>query len=161
MRVSLSELDRRWEHIRAGTIYHGEAVAPRNTSWFERMIGVCRVRPSHVLCLLPLARASQLPCLPCWHSCLHGGFVCILRTRLLQWLACIPLRAMRRPQQGREQHEGRLVPACGPNQAYNPKLDEEDLYQEKVPNWRIASMSRGSVSASPSARLTGDGVAAA
>jgi hypothetical protein len=52
--VSLSELDRRWAHIEAGTPYHGEAVAPRNTSWFEHLIGVPRVRSATKL--LPCMR---------------------------------------------------------------------------------------------------------
>jgi MFS family permease len=39
LRVSLTEVDRRWSYIRAGKIYHGEAINPWNLSIFERMIG--------------------------------------------------------------------------------------------------------------------------
>lgn len=39
LRVSLTEVDRRWSYIRAGKEYHGEAVNPWNLSMFERLIG--------------------------------------------------------------------------------------------------------------------------
>ena len=72
MRISLSELDRRWDHIKAGKTYHGEAVAPRNTSWFERMIGICRVR-FHIEAISPAPAAPhQPPCLLPVLACLQG-----------------------------------------------------------------------------------------
>ena len=39
LRVSLTEVDRRWSYIQAGKEYHGEAVNPWNLSFFERWIG--------------------------------------------------------------------------------------------------------------------------
>ena len=39
LRVSLTEVDRRWSYIRAGKEYHGEAVNPWNLSMFERFLG--------------------------------------------------------------------------------------------------------------------------
>ena len=39
LRVSLTEVDRRWAYIRAGKEYHGEAINPWNLSFFERWIG--------------------------------------------------------------------------------------------------------------------------
>ena len=39
LRVSLTEVDRRWSYIRSGKEYHGEAINPWNLSFFERWIG--------------------------------------------------------------------------------------------------------------------------
>jgi hypothetical protein len=39
LRVSLTEVDRRWSYIKAGKEYHGEAVNPWNLSNFERFLG--------------------------------------------------------------------------------------------------------------------------
>ncbi|CAL8468731.1 g8271 [Coccomyxa elongata] len=40
LRLSLSELDRRWNDILDGRQYHGEAINPKNLSIWERMVGV-------------------------------------------------------------------------------------------------------------------------
>ena len=40
LRLSLSELDRRWSDILEGRVYHGEAINPKNLSIWERMTGV-------------------------------------------------------------------------------------------------------------------------
>ena len=47
LRVSLSELDRWFEHLLEGRPYHGEAINPKNLSLFEKNKGVGKV------CLLP------------------------------------------------------------------------------------------------------------
>ena len=39
LRVSLTEVDRRWNYIQNGKEYHGEAINPWNLSFFERWIG--------------------------------------------------------------------------------------------------------------------------
>ncbi len=43
LRISLAEIDRRWSYIKEGRPYHGEAVNPKNLSFFERWIGVAKV----------------------------------------------------------------------------------------------------------------------
>jgi MFS family permease len=40
LRVSLTEVDRRWNYIREGKVYHGEAINPINLSFYERWTGV-------------------------------------------------------------------------------------------------------------------------
>ena len=43
LRVSLSELDRWFEHLLEGRPYHGDAINPKNLSIFERLMGVGKV----------------------------------------------------------------------------------------------------------------------
>jgi MFS family permease len=40
VRVSLTELDRRWNYLKAGRVYQGEAINPRSLSVWERMTGL-------------------------------------------------------------------------------------------------------------------------
>ncbi|KAK9842394.1 hypothetical protein WJX84_005508, partial [Apatococcus fuscideae] len=40
LRVSLTELDRRWRYALAGKVYHGEAINPKSLSMWERLCGV-------------------------------------------------------------------------------------------------------------------------
>lgn len=66
LRLSLSELDRRWSDILEGRVYHGEAINPKNLSIWERMTGVGKVQ---ILCtsfnsddsVFPSLRASTTP----------------------------------------------------------------------------------------------------
>lgn len=43
LRLSLTELDRRWKDILSGRVYHGEAINPKNLSLFEIVTGVGKV----------------------------------------------------------------------------------------------------------------------
>ena len=63
LRVSLSELDRRWDHIAQGKSYHGEAVGPKSTSLFEKLIGITRVCCPAPAPILACACAHWMPCM--------------------------------------------------------------------------------------------------
>lgn len=54
VRVSLSELDRWFQHLLDGKPYHGEAINPKNLSVFERLMGVGKV------CLLQLSHSNMI-----------------------------------------------------------------------------------------------------
>ena len=151
MRISLTELDRRWAHIQADKPYHGEAVAPRNTSWFEQIIGISRV------------------CAPAACHASHEDLYVPARTlRVLSppdsaIASSMDLHAF--TSVGACSVAQRSLPTCQsivaapPDQAYDPRLDEEDLYREQVPAWRTSSAARASSSeALTSHRLTSSGM---
>ena len=56
LRLSLTELDRRFKFISEGRTYHGEAINPKGLSLWERMTRTGKVGP---LLLLSISR----PCL--------------------------------------------------------------------------------------------------
>ena len=64
LRVSLTEVDRRWSYLTSGRVYHGEAISPKNLSMFERLIGIGKVRPSCAT-LHPLSAAQTCVCKQC------------------------------------------------------------------------------------------------
>ncbi len=49
LRLSLTELDRRFAYISEGKAYHGEAVNPKGLSLWERMMGFSKVSFVHFL----------------------------------------------------------------------------------------------------------------
>ena len=57
LRLSLTELDRRFAYISEGRTYHGEAVNPKGLSLWERMMGFSKVclHPLKPTCLQPLS----------------------------------------------------------------------------------------------------------
>lgn len=64
LRLSLSELDRRWNDILDGRQYHGEAINPKNLSIWERMTGVGKVL--HLPCTHQRSAVRFL-----WSQCVH------------------------------------------------------------------------------------------
>ncbi|MCJ1428374.1 hypothetical protein MMC29_006283 [Sticta canariensis] len=62
LRVSLAEVDRRWNYLRTGRVYHGEAVKPGNLSLFERFIGVGKVGLRACIAPLPIRLPACSTC---------------------------------------------------------------------------------------------------
>ena len=61
LRLSLTELDRRFAYISEGKAYHGEAVNPKGLSLWERVMGFSKV-----------STCAHYPNLPFSSSCLSA-----------------------------------------------------------------------------------------
>ena len=74
LRLSLTELDRRFSYLMEGRTYHGEAINPRGLSVWERLtrIGKVSLFPLHGCCLYSAAvdYSSPFRCQAVQHG--HG-----------------------------------------------------------------------------------------